>query len=221
MFRRQLRFGRPPGTDHHMTTNDLKDDLHHYLRNAREAVVWKLEHLDEYSARRPMTPTGTNLLGLVKHLSGVEMLYFGFVFDRPVADPPAWFGPQMEPNADMWATASEAQTDIVHTYRRAWAHADETIAALNLESVGFVPWLPDGRMSLHRVLVHVLAETERHAGHADVVRELIDGAVGRTPHAEQMNPGNPDEAPRDEHWWADYIATIERNALDAGRPILP
>jgi Protein of unknown function (DUF664) len=204
-----------------MTTNDLKDDLHHYLCNAREAVVWKLEDLDEYGGRRPMTPTGTNLLGLVKHLSGVEMLYFGFVFDRPVVDPPGWFGPQMDPNADMWTRTDEARTEVLQTYRRACAHADETIAALDLDTVGFVPWLPDGRMTLHRVLVHVLAETERHAGHADIVRELIDGAVGRTPQAGQMNPGNADEPPRDARWWVEYSTIIERNALAAGGRIHP
>ena len=208
-------------TTNDMTTNDMKDDLHHYLRSAREAVVWKLEDLDEYGARRPMTPTGTNLLGLVKHLSGVEMLYFGFVFDRPVADPPGWFGEQMEPNADMWTTTDEARTEVLHTYRQACAHADETIAALDLDTVGFVPWLSDGRMTLHRVLVHVLAETERHAGHADIVRELIDGAVGRAPQAEQMNPANPDAPPRDARWWVDYSAIIERNALAAKSQIHP
>ena len=199
-----------------MTTSDPKDDLHHYLRNAREAVVWKLDNLDDYSGRRPMTPTGTNLLGLVKHLSGVEMLYFGFAFGRPFVDAPAWFGPQMEPNADMWATADEARAEVLQSYRRACAHADETIAALDLDTVGFVPWLPDGQMTLHRVLVHVLAETERHAGHADVIRELIDGAVGRAPQASQMNPGEPNEPPRDASWWDEYCATIERNALEAG-----
>ena len=198
-----------------MTTGDLKDDLHHYLRTAREAMVWKLEHLDEYSGRRPMTPTGTNLLGLVKHLSGVEMLYFGFVFDRPFVDAPTWFGPHMEPNADMWATTDEARSDVLQCYRRACAHADETIAALDLGTAGFAPWLPDGHMTLHRVLVHVLAETERHAGHADVVRELIDGAVGRAPRASQMNPGDADEPPRDASWWVEYRATLERNALEA------
>ena len=208
-------------TTNDMTTNDMKDDLHHDLRSAREAVVWKLEDLDEYGARRPMTPTGTNLLGLVKHLSGVEMLYFGFVFDRPVADPPGWFGEQMEPNADMWTTTDEARTEMLHTYRQACAHADETIAALDLDTVGFVPWLSDGRMTLHRVLVHVLAETERHAGHADIVRELIDGAVGRAPQAEQMNPANPDAPPRDARWWVDYSAIIERNALAAKSQIHP
>ena len=199
-----------------MTTSNPKEDLHHYLRNAREAVVWKLDNLDDYNGRRPMTPTGTNLLGLVKHLSGVEMLYFGFVFDRPFVDAPAWFGPQMEPNADMWATVDEVRSDVLQSYRRACAHADETIAALDLDTVGFVPWLPDGQMTLHRVLVHVLAETERHAGHADIVRELIDGAVGRTPQAAQMNPSEPDEPPRDPSWWAEYRATIERNALESG-----
>jgi hypothetical protein len=57
-----------------VTASDGKDDLHGYLRGARETLVWKLEGLSEYDIRRPMTPTGTNLLGLVKHLAVTEPL---------------------------------------------------------------------------------------------------------------------------------------------------
>lgn len=61
---------------------DFKADLHRCLREAREALVWKLDGLSEYDMRRPLTFHGTNLLGLVKHLSGCEIGYFGWVFDR-------------------------------------------------------------------------------------------------------------------------------------------
>ncbi len=63
-----------------MTDFEPKADLQRYLQTAREALLWKLEGLDEYDARRPLTPTGTNLLGLVKHAAGVEVGYFGDCF---------------------------------------------------------------------------------------------------------------------------------------------
>ena len=80
----------------------------------------------------------------------------------------------------MWATTAESRAYIVGLYQRAWAHADATITALALDATGHVPWWPDDRneVTLHRILVHMIAETDRHAGHADIVRELIDGAVG-------------------------------------------
>jgi uncharacterized protein DUF664 len=85
----------------------------------------------------------------------------------------------------MWATADESRADVVGLYRRAWAHADATIDALALDSTGYVRHWREGRrnVTLHRILSHMVAETQRHAGHADIVRELIDeppGCIGRT-----------------------------------------
>jgi Protein of unknown function (DUF664) len=200
-----------------MTDFDSKGNLHHYLRGARSAVVWKLDGLSEYDLRRPLTGTGTNLLGLVKHLSGVELLYFGVAFGRFPAEVPDWFGEDMEPNADMWATEAEASRQIIDTYRAAAAHADATIAALALDDVGFAPWLDVPEVTLHRVLVHVLAETERHAGHADLVRELVDGAVGRLPDNPQMTPGAGPDAVRTSQDWADYRSRVEQAALRAAK----
>jgi hypothetical protein len=100
-----------------MSESDLKADLRRYLQVAREAVVWKLEGLSEYDARRPMTPTGTNLLGLVKHLANVEVGYFGDTFGRPFDGPLPWpEGPEGEDanaNADLWATLDESREQIV------------------------------------------------------------------------------------------------------------
>ena len=154
-----------------------KADLHTYLKRARESVLWKLEGLSEYDAHRPLVPSGTNLLGLVKHLASVELGYFGDTFGRPSGIPLPWFAEDAEPNADMWATAEESTADIVDLYHRAIAHADATIDALDLDAVGNVPWW-DGDTTLYQILVHMTAETCRHAGHADIVRELIDGAAG-------------------------------------------
>ncbi|WP_083754110.1 DinB family protein [Actinosynnema sp. ALI-1.44] len=183
--------------------NTMKTDLHHYLRDVREAMVWKLDGLSEHDIRRPLTPTGTNLLGLVKHLAGVELLYFGLVFGRPFAEHVPWLRQDAEPNTDMFATAEESRSDIVGLYQRAWAHADTTIEELPLDTVGHVEWWPGNKTTLHRVLVHVIAEANRHVGHADIVRELVDGAVG-------LNQGNDFMPAVDKAWWADYHAAVTK-----------
>ncbi|MBL3668217.1 DinB family protein [Streptomyces sp. M2CJ-2] len=196
-----------------MTKPDPKADLTRYLQDAREALVWKLEGLSEYDVRRPLTPTGTNLLGLVKHAAGVELGYFGDVFGRPFfrQDPPSWWYTQdAEPNADMWATADESREEIVGLYHRAWEHADRTFAALPLDTVGHVPWWREGRRetTLHHLLVRVIADTHRHAGHADIVRELIDGAVGWEKGASNLPSG-------DAAWWEAHRARLEHAAKEA------
>jgi hypothetical protein len=166
------------GQDRRMDGDALTDDLHSYLREGRDALLWKLDGLSEYDVRRPLVPTGTNLLGLVKHLAIVEASYFGAVFDRPFPEPLPWWEDDAEPNSDMWATPDESRADILGLYARATAHADATVAALPYDAVGTVPWWRDGQVTMHRLLVHVTAETHRHAGHADIVRELIDGEAG-------------------------------------------
>jgi uncharacterized damage-inducible protein DinB len=191
---------------------NLKDDLHQYLTHARTALAWKLEDASEYDVRRPLTPTGTNLLGIVKHVASVTLGYFGETFDRPSGIPLPWFDDGAEVNADMWATEDETRQQIVDLYRRAWSHADATIEALTLDSVGQVPWWPEDRrrVTLGQVMVHMLAETERHAGQADVVRELIDGRAGWREEAANL----PDE---DEAWWAGYRDRVQRAAQEAAR----
>lgn len=189
----------------------MKAVLHRYLQVGRDSLLWKLEGLSEYDIRRPMTRTGTNLLGLVKHVASVEAGYFGEVLGRPFSEPLPWFDEGAEANADMWATAEETREDIVGLYRRVWAHSDATIEALELDAVGRVPWWPDGRneVTLHTLLIHMIAETHRHAGHADVVRETIDGAAG-------LRADNDNLAEGDAAWWADYWSRVEAAALAAG-----
>jgi uncharacterized damage-inducible protein DinB len=190
-----------------------KADLHRYLQAAREALLWKLDGLSEYDIRRPLTPTGTNLLGLVKHLAGVELWYFGDAFGRPPGGPRPWSEDDARNNADMWATADESREQIVGMYRQAWAHADETIQARDLDAPGHVPWWPSDRsdVTLHQILVHVVAETHRHAGHADIVRELIDGTAGLQ--ADDDNLRATDQA-----WWEIYRNQLERVAQEASHP---
>jgi hypothetical protein len=192
-------------------TSQPKADLQRYLQAARDAMLWKLEGLSEYDVRRPLTPTGTNLLGLVKHLASVEIGYFSDTFGRPSDEQLPWFDDGAEPNADMWATPNESREDIVSLYHRAWAHADGTIDALPLDAIGHVPWWPKehNEVTLHTILVHVIAETNQHAGHADIVRELIDGAAG-------LRAGNDNMPPGDTAWWEGYRDRLEHAAREAG-----
>ncbi|CAM2979025.1 DinB family protein [Saccharomonospora xinjiangensis] len=194
-----------------MNPDEPKSVLHHYLTTARDTLVWKLEGLSEYDVRRPLTPTGTNLLGLLKHLSGCEIGYFGDTFGRPFAEELPWLSDDSEDNADMWATPEESREDILALYRRVCAHSDRTIGSLALDAPGVVPHWPAERASttLHAVLVHMIAETQRHAGHADIVRELIDGAVGLRERQRNL-PGG------DAGWWQDYHDRLERVAREVG-----
>lgn len=193
-----------------MAESDPKSDLHRYLQIARDALVWKLNGLSEYDIRRPMTPTGTNLLGLIKHNASCEAVYFGDTFGRPLPLP--WLGDAADPMADMWATADESREEIVNVYRRVWVHSDATIGTLPLDALGRVPHWPDDRaeVTLHRVLTHMIAEAQRHAGHADIARELIDGSVGLRQDSGNMASG-------DQAGWQNYYSHLELVAQDANQ----
>jgi uncharacterized damage-inducible protein DinB len=193
-----------------MTDADAKTHLHHYLQTARDALLWKLNGLSEYDLRRPLVPTGTNLLGLVKHVAGTEAGYLGDVFGRPYPESLPWMSEEAAPNDDMWATADESPEQIIGLYRRVWAHSDATLATLPLDAKGVVPWwAPERReVTLHQIALHVIAEEHRHAGHADLVRELIDGAAG-------LRAANDNLPPADRDWWVAYRENLERVAREA------
>ncbi|MDQ3900572.1 MAG: DinB family protein [Actinomycetota bacterium] len=187
---------------------DLKEELHAKLRVSRAVMVAKLDGVSEYDVRRPMTASGTSLLGLVKHLIGGEQVYLGTSFGRPtpftlpwVDDGSIWDG------ADMWATADESRDYILDLYDRACRHGDQTIAALDLDAPGSVPHWPEERRAttLGVLLIRMIAETAQHAGHADICRELVDG----------QGPPDADEY-GDEAYWAAYVAKIQA-AADAYR----
>ena len=193
-----------------MASFDPKADLRRYLQDARDALLWKLEGLSEYDIRRPLVVTGTNLLGLVKHQAGVEMGYFGDTFGRPCPDQLPW--DESDPNSDMFAAPDESREFITGLYRRTWGHADETIEMLPLDAIGHVPWWPADRneVTLHHILVRVATETSRHAGHADIVRELIDGAAGLRAGLSNLPPG-------DQAWWQAHHDRVERAAQEVAR----
>jgi uncharacterized damage-inducible protein DinB len=201
------------GTD---GSDRAKHALHHYLKTSRAALLFKLEGLSERDARWPVTPTGTNLLGLLKHCASVESEYFGFVLGRPFPEDLPWSGEDAEDNADMWAGPDESVASVVAFAERVWAHCDATIEALPLTAVGRVPWWgPNGaEATLGELLAHVLAEVSRHAGHADIVRESLDGARGWRKDI-AMLPGG------DEAWWAAYVDRLKDVALRADDPSKP
>jgi hypothetical protein len=193
-----------------MLDSDGQADLHRYLQDARETLLWKLEGLSEYDVRRPLVPTGTNLLGLVKHVTGVEIGVFGETFGRPSPEQVNW--DESDPMSDMYAYPEESRESITGLYRRTWAHSDATIDALPLDAIGHVPWWPADRsqVTLHHMLVRVTAETARHAGHADIVRELIDGGIGWTRDKSNLpDVGRP--------WWQAHHDQVEAAARQAAQ----
>ena len=193
-----------------MERMDAKETLHRYLRMARGALLWKLDAVSEYDVRRPLTPSGTNLLGLVKHLAVVELGYFGDTFDRPHGERFAWDGRDEEPNEDMYATADETRDRSSPSTSARTAHSDATIDALALDDTGAVPWWPDdvNPVTLQWILVHMIAETNRHAGHADILREQIDGMIGHRPGVDNL----PDV---DADWWPAFVDRVEDAARAA------
>ena len=193
---------------------DLKEELHRKLQGSRAVLLAKLGNLSEYDRRRPMTPTGTNLLGLVKHCAGVECGYFGGVVGRPFPgeEDLDWHeGDDTELSGDMYATEAESREQVTGFYRRVWAHSDATIQELPLDARGAVPWWPEERKhpTLHTLLVHTIQETARHAGHADIIREAIDGAAGLRDGVSNMPP-EADAAAWKQHY--DKLEAIARSA---------
>ncbi|MFI6425032.1 DinB family protein [Promicromonospora sp. NPDC050880] len=160
---------------------EQKQILKKYLQETREALVWKLEGLTEKQARWPLVPSGNNLLGIVKHCANIEIGYLGSCFGREWPDPAELVSEAVleeDPQADWYATADESVASVVDLYRRAWVFCDETIDTLPLSAPGHVPWWRAGDVTLFRLIVHVTDEIARHAGHADILRELTDESVG-------------------------------------------
>lgn len=188
----------------------MKEDLLRRLRSLRADLRSKLDGLDEYQVRRPLTPTGTNLLGLVKHVASVELGYFTGVFGRDPGRELPWYAAEAEDDADLWVPAEESRQSVIELHEYSARRSDETITELALDAPGVVPWWPEERrrVTLHQVLVHVLIETARHAGHADILRELLDGRAG-------MGPGDANLTPRSGPEWESHVARVEAAARAA------
>lgn len=181
----------------------LAADLHHYLQDSRDSLLRSLDDLSEYDVRRPVMPSGTNLLGLVKHLVSVEASYLDCV-GRPAPFQLPWVDDgSIWQSADMWATADQSRVYIVGLYRTAWAHTDAVISELPLDFPATVSWWPEERRAttFGHLLTRLVAETAQHAGHADIIRETIDGRGGR----DQADVG-------DAEWWKNYVDDIQADA---------
>jgi hypothetical protein len=180
--------------------SDPKDVLKDYLRGARDTLIWKIDGLSERDQRLPRTPTGMSLLGIVKHALNTEVLYFGPTFGREWPTPeelvPAGGS---DPQADWYATGQESSADLVDLYRRVQAFADETIDALPLDAIGHVAHWGGAEVTLHHIMVHKIVDLQRHAGHADIVREQIDGSTGLLADASNL----PDDMD-----WPAYVAKL-------------
>jgi uncharacterized damage-inducible protein DinB len=156
-------------------TEDLigseRDVLLFYLNRMRDAVVRASEGLTDEQQRTPGVPSGTNLLGLIQHLTGVEKHWFQFVFahDKPDID------------LSMEVPADVTREQVVTAYRAACARSDEIVrAAPDLSTMAQIANPGEDHLcSLRRILGHMLRETARHCGHADILREQIDGATAR------------------------------------------
>lgn len=157
-------------------TGGEKESLHVSLDRHRDVVVWKLAGLGDEQLRRPMTPSGTSLLGLVKHLAAVEYGWFCATFGRQTEPLPF---DEDDENADLRVDPHETTAGIMAFYERARAAADRVIGELDVEDVG-TAWFGE-TVSMRWVLIHMIEETARHAGHMDIVRELVDGATGDHP----------------------------------------
>jgi uncharacterized damage-inducible protein DinB len=181
-----------------------KTTLHRYLQAARDALVWKLDGLSEHEARRPRTPTGNNLLGLLKHCLNVEAGYFGPTFGREFPTPYELVPDEAleeDPQADWYATADETKDGLIDLARRVWIFADTTIDELALDAPGRVPWWPPERpeVTLQQVIVHVSYDLARHAGQADIMREEHDAAIGCQPGSTNIPDG---------YDWPAYVAKL-------------
>lgn len=176
-----------------MATGDEKALLRTHLALAQTHLLWKLEGLSDEELRRPMTKTSTNLIGIVKHLTGVTAHYLISSFGRERElfqwelgeEPEFWYG------GDMWATPEESPADLIAAYREACHAGRESIDALDLDTVG--THHTGLKVSMRWMILNVLADTLRHLGHADILRENIDGAVGVDPVLSNTIDGDDDE----------------------------
>jgi hypothetical protein len=154
-------------------TGDEKESLQASLNRHRDAVVWKLQGLDDAELRRAMLPSGNTLLGLVKHLATWEYIWICRTFGQPTEQLPIDEG---DDYADVRIDPGDSTAGILAFYSRSRAAADQVIGGVDLDEVGTTMF--GDTVSLRWAVIHILEDTARHAGHVDVMRELIDGMVG-------------------------------------------
>ncbi len=183
-----------------------KELMVRYLQTLRDAALWKLDGVSEYDVRRPLVQSGSNLLGIVKHLAYCELGYLTQTFGRELPVPDLWAQEGVDPHDDLWVPADQSRQDVIDLYLLAQAEAARTLADHELDSEGRVPWWPEERatVTLHQILVHMSVETARHVGQMDILRESLDGAIGMRPEAMNL--------PDDDYDWEGYVAKVQRDA---------
>ena len=150
-----------------------KESLRAALDRHRDAVLWKVSGVSDADLRRSPVPSGTTLLGLVKHLAGVEYGWFCETFGRPMEPLPF---DEADAESDLRIEPGESTASVLAFYNRARRAADQALDEIGLDETGR-SW-QGSEVSMRWVLIHMLEEVARHAGHADVLRELIDGMTG-------------------------------------------
>ena len=146
-----------------------RETLVQFLDYLRESVALKAEGLDEATARRSTVPSGTSVLGLVKHLTAVEQLWFQFAFA----------GREVDLASDELESTDTVQS-VVAAYRETGQANNAIVSAYDdLDRRCARTLTTPEPLSLRWVLVHMVEETARHAGHADIIREQLDGVTGR------------------------------------------
>ena len=154
-------------------TGGEKESLQASLNRHRDAVVWKLQGLDDTELRRAMLPSGNTLLGLVKHLATWEYIWICRTFGHPTEQLPIDEG---DDYADVRIDPGDSTAGILAFYSRSRAAADQVIGGVDLDEAGTTMF--GDTVSLRWAVIHILEDTARHAGHIDIMRELIDGMVG-------------------------------------------
>ncbi len=156
---------------------DERTQLVGWLDMQRALIHWKCEGLTEADAHRSVlapSPLMT-MAGLVSHLRWVEHCWFEVLFlDTPATDNPQF----QDPDDAEWMVDDVPLAQLLEDYRRQCERSNEIVAAHKLEEVGRNRDFGSGRANLRWIMLHMLEETARHAGHADTVRELLDGGRG-------------------------------------------
>ena len=154
-----------------------KEMLGAYLDYHRATLLMKIDGVSDEDLRRPMVPSGTNLLGMVKHLAWVERGWFQECFAGDEIPTPPWT--DEDPDADFRIEPHESTQQIIDMYREACERSRAiTEDATSLDQPAKNPSPRRRGIKLRWILMHMIEETARHNGHADILREMIDGSTG-------------------------------------------
>ncbi len=185
-----------------------RETLRHYFTRGFDDLLSKVDGVSEYDARRPLSPTGTNLLGLVQHAGAGVLAYATLPWGRELGRELPWEDTDDEPDIDLRVLPHVTRVEVLQLA----ADARAAMTALldgPLDAPGEVEhWAPNHEVTVHRVAVHVIAEVWRHAGHADILREQLDGTAGRRPGDPNIPTG---ETERREQRWALIEADAQRH----------